>query len=300
MLKLFWNTANNSSFDTNVIEIQGFKWKGNIWGEYHKNNSDKWIFYLLGKVEHNVIDSLGQLKAEDELIIVDSSIERKINFYTKLSLSCSKIFLFHLGDEIGLNQSKKIYDLCNHSWRIFCTNNYFKSDNVTCIPLGYKSGVEEKQIKEKPKRNYKWAFTGSVHKSSRHDLLFQLHKIKPYFIHKTKKFAEKTSLDSIAMSEILSDTDFIPCPNGVVHPETYRLYEALECGCIPIVENAYNYYDRLFPNNPFIKIDKWADVKPIIKGWGSDQVKKKREECLIWWNEEKNKIKDFVKNKIIL
>ena len=40
------------------------------------------------------------------------------------------------------------------------------------------------------------------------------------------------------MNKILVSTEFIPCPNGFFHPETYRLYEALESGCIPIVENA--------------------------------------------------------------
>ena len=101
------------------------------------------------------------------------------------------------------------------------------------------------------------------------------------------------------MSEILSSTEFIPCPNGFVHPETYRLYEALECGCIPIVENAYKYYDRLFPNNPFIKVDKWIDAKPTMNDWSKDQIKKKKEECKIWWDSYKNKLQDFVKNKII-
>ena len=27
------------------------------------------------------------------------------------------------------------------------------------------------------------------------------------------------------------------------------------------------YYDRLFPDNPFIKVDKWSEAKPIIKNW---------------------------------
>ena len=101
------------------------------------------------------------------------------------------------------------------------------------------------------------------------------------------------------MNEVLSSTEFIPCPNGFFHPETYRLYEALECGCIPIVENAYKYYERLFPNNPFIKIDKWAEAKPIINGWGSDQIKQKREECKIWWSRYKNELQDFIKGKIV-
>ena len=89
------------------------------------------------------------------------------------------------------------------------------------------------------------------------------------------------------MSEILSSTDFIPCPNGFFHPETYRIYEALECECIPIVENAFKYYDRLFPENPFLKIDKWIDAKSIISGWNRNQINKKREECKLWWSNYK-------------
>ena len=73
--------------------------------------------------------------------------------------------------------------------------------------------------------------------------------------HKTKKF-DQDILEVNNMNEILSLTTFIPCPNGFVHPETYRLYEALQCDCIPIVEDSYKYYDRLFPGNPFIKVEK--------------------------------------------
>ena len=102
------------------------------------------------------------------------------------------------------------------------------------------------------------------------------------------------------MSEILTSTKFIPCPNGFVHPETYRLYEALECGCIPIVENAYKYYDRLFPNNPFIKVDRWIEAKPVIREWGDDQIKQKREECRTWWSHYKNQLQEFIINKINL
>jgi len=102
------------------------------------------------------------------------------------------------------------------------------------------------------------------------------------------------------MNEILTSTEFIPCPNGFVHPETYRLYEALECGCIPIVENAYKYYDRLFPNNPFLKIDKWIEAKSVIGEWKDDQIKKKQEECQIWWSQHKNQLQEFVVNKINL
>ena len=81
---------------------------------------------------------------------------------------------------------------CDFIWRPFCSNKYFNNKKVQCIPIGYKSGVKNKK---KSTRNYKWAFTGTPHKSSRHDLLFQLSNIKPFFCHKTQKFDQKQIKD---------------------------------------------------------------------------------------------------------
>ena len=265
-----------------------------IWGLYHKENSNTWIYEILKEVKYNVIENERNIENGDILIIVDSSIEKKIKQYERLKLICSKIFLFHLGDEAGVYESSLVYKNCNYVWRTFCSNRYFNNKLVKCIPIGYKSGILNKKFDN---RKYKWAFIGTPHKSSRQDLLFQLSDIKQFFCHKTEQFNKKIiTVDE--MSEVLSSTEFLPCPNGFVHPETYRLYEALECECIPIVENAYKYYDRLFPNNPFIKIDKWSQAKTIVKDWDKDKIKQKREECKIWWERYKVDIQNFVKDKI--
>ena len=293
MIKLFWNTHNQVKFSSNKSDKD--KARDQIWGKYHKDYSDKWIFEILNKVEFKVIESEKNLKTEDILIIVDSSVENKNEFYKKLRLICSKIFLIHLGDESGLHDVLPIYDNCNYIWRSFCSNKYFINNKISCLPIGYKSGTLLKN--QLGNRKYKWTFIGTPHKSSRHDLLFQLSNIKPSFLHKTSKFNEKI-IDVGEMSKILSLTEFVPCPNGFVHPETYRLYEALECECIPIVEDTYHYYDRLFPDNPFIKVDKWIDAKPIIKDWDNDQIKKKQNECKSWWNNYKIDLQEKIKNKI--
>ncbi len=297
MIKLFWNTHNQKkphSSDKKIREKQQLDYG---WGQYHQKSSDKWIFKILEQVKYTIIESETELKKEDILIIIDSSVEEKTEFYNKLNLSCAKIFLFHLGDEFGFHNLAPIYNACNYVWRPFCSSKYLNNNGkVKCIPIGYKSGVLHKKNLE---RKYKWAFTGTPHKTSRHDLLFQFSNIKPFFCHKTQKF-DRNIISVDEMNEVLSSTEFIPCPNGFFHPETYRVYEALECGCIPIVENAYKYYDRLFPKNPFIKVDKWQDAIPIIQGWGSDQIKKKRTECELWWNEEKNNIQKSISSRIIL
>ena len=295
MIKLFWNTQNQkkpNSKDKKIKEKQELDYG---WGQYHKKSSDKWIYDILKKIQYSVITSEKSLEKDDILIIVDSSVEEKSELYNKLNLICSKIFLFHLGDEFGFRDLSSIYNNCNYIWRPFCSSMYFKNIKVKCIPIGYKSGVLNQK---KNNRKYKWAFTGTPHKSSRHDLLYQFSDIKPFFCHKTEKFDTKI-ISVNEMNDVLSSTEFIPCPSGFFHPETYRLYEALECGCIPIVENAYKYYDRLFPNNPFIKVDKWIDAKPAMQGWSSEQISKKKKECETWWREEKNMIQDFIKEKVV-
>ncbi len=296
MIKLFWNTHNQIKPNSKDKKIREKHELDSGWGQYHKKSSNQWIYEILKKIEYTIIDKETDLEKDDILIIVDSSVEEKNQLYTKLNLICSKIFLFHLGDEFGFHDLSVVYDNCDYIWRPFCSNRYFNNKKVKCIPIGYKSGV---LYKEKNNREFKWAFAGTPHKSSRHDLLFQFSEIKPFFCHKTEKFDRKI-ISVEKMNDMLSSTEFIPCPNGFFHPETYRVYEALECGCIPIVENAYKYYDRLFLNNPFIKVDKWKDSKAILQGWGSDQIKKKRAEIIFWWKEEKNKIQDFIKDKIIL
>ncbi len=214
MIKLFWNTHNQKktgSGDKKAIEKLNTDYG---WGIYHKKNSDLWIHEILKKVKYEKIENETNLNKEDILIIVDSSIEEKIEFYSKLNLICSKIFLFHLGDESGAYDLSPVYNNCDYIWRTFCSSKFFENKKVKCIPIGYKSGLLNKNTSI---RKYKWAFTGTPHKSSRQDLLFQLSKIKPFFYHKTQKFNEKIiSVDE--MSEVLSSTEFIPCPNGFWHP----------------------------------------------------------------------------------
>ena len=294
MIKLFWNTHYQKNPISTNKKIREKEESDYGWGQYHKRSSDKWIYEILKKTKYDIINGLNDLEKDDILIIVDSSVEEKNELYSKLNLICSKIFLFHLGDEFGFHNLLPVYNNCNYIFRPFCSSKYFDNEKVKCIPIGYKSGVF---YKKESKIKYKWAFTGTPHKTSRHDLLFQFSSIKPFFCHKTEKFDRKNiSVDQ--MNDILSSTEFIPCPYGFFHPETYRVFEALECGSIPIVESAYNYYDRIFPNNPFIKINIWKEAKPILEGWNKDQIKKKSEECISWWTKQKSDLQDFIKDKI--
>ena len=53
--------------------------------------------------------------------------------------------------------------------------------------------------------------------------------------------ARARSLDAAAYAALLNDSVLAPCPSGNAHPETYRVYEALECGALPIVDTDYYF-----------------------------------------------------------
>ena len=146
MIKFFWNSHNQEKPNSEHKKIREKQENDNQWGKYHKKSSKDWIYEILKKVKYQVIDSELELKKEDTLIIVDSSIEEKTEFYSKLNLICSKIFLFHLGDETGSHDLLSVYKNCTYIWRTFCLSKYFESNKVKCIPIGYKSGVLNENI----------------------------------------------------------------------------------------------------------------------------------------------------------
>jgi hypothetical protein len=100
------------------------------------------------------------------------------------------------------------------------------------------------------------------------------------------------------MEKIYVNTNFAPCPAGFFHPESYRIYEALQCGTIPIVESVYNYFDNTYPNNPFIKIKRWEEAKSIVDERDEQKILSKRKECFKWWNSYLSEHKDFISKKI--
>ena len=97
MIKLFWNTQNQTKTNTDNKRIKEKEERDYVWGLYHKKNSDVWIYQILEKVKYDVIENTNHLEKNDVLIIVDSSIETKVEFYQKLK------FIIQRNSEIQCN-----------------------------------------------------------------------------------------------------------------------------------------------------------------------------------------------------
>ena len=287
-MKLLWNTNKNLPVGSNLGEERTI-----FWGNYHFVNSYPWILNLLSKLEIEIINDTQNLDENESLIIVDHMISTKESFYFDLSNKVKKIFLIHLGDEGGAEKKDLVYSLCEHIWRTFSLPMFKNFKNVTSIPIGYKCDPKQDKI-DILKRNYKWSFLGTTHGSSRYDLLDKHKNIIPNFINLTEDFSGKKSMDTNDYYKILNNSIFAPIPHGYFHPETYRLYEALEAGCIPIIENPFQFFDNFLPNNPLLSVNSWEDSSTIIKKYleNKKDIEILRNKINDWWTQHKENLKE--------
>ena len=287
-MKLLWNTNKNLPVGSNLGEERTI-----FWGNYHFVNSYPWILNLLSKLEIEIINDTQNLDENESLIIVDHMISTKESFYFDLSNKVKKIFLIHLGDEGGAEKKDLVYSLCEHIWRTFSLPMFKNFKNVTSIPIGYKCDPIKDNINIL-KRNYKWSFLGTTHGSSRYDLLDKHKNIMPNFINLTEDFSGKRSMDTNDYYKILNNSIFAPIPHGYFHPETYRLYEALEAGCIPIIENPFQFFDNFLPNNPLPSVNSWEDSSTIIKKYleNKKDIEILRNKINDWWTQHKENLKE--------
>lgn len=193
---------------------------------------------------------------------VDISTEIK-NFTNKLEYPYS---LLHLSDET-LDIDNDLYKKSKIVIRSYYSP-FIKKKECYTIPVGFQNGFLgfEKFNYETMKRENIWSFFGQIYKL-REDMINNLSDIGPYELFKTESFFSKHSLTSNNMRKIYSNTIFAPCPFGYVNPDTFRIMESLESGCIPIVLKfrSLDYYQNIFGEHPFIIVNDWTEAKSKMK-----------------------------------
>jgi len=98
--------------------------------------------------------------------------------------------------------------------------------------------------------------------------------------------------------EKMSQAKVVPAPSGPETPDTFRLFEALEAGAIPIADNK-EYWDWFFGvPELFPTLDNWE----YLQGFIGDQVvlyPEKHNKVFAWWQDYKRvialKIRDQIK-----
>ena len=185
--------------------------------------------------------------------------------------------------------------------------NYVRADasgqNILTIPLGYNKHSESRidapwiETPSLPFRENVWSFYGTGWKG-REELLSVLQNIQP---SKSKFYKDWLSLDQLPELEYISEmlnSIFIPCPNGM-SPETFRVYEALENGAIPLIvrsEGDEAWFEMLKSNLSLLNIPSYSHAAMLMSNLVNDKnmLEMYRNQLLVQWAQWKSKLKDQV------
>ncbi len=264
-----------------------------------------WIKEILSEVPIVHVYDGEYKEVIDRAIVVAYGNQEYEGYFQKFIEKGYKFGVIHLSDE-NYTHSTAHYEKASFVLRNLWHEKFQDQKNVYVYPLGYAGGFwkngNQKKVKKISDRSYVWSFAGQVSKSTRKEMIAHMKTIKKHYFHKIKSFDDPKSLPHWKYREVMQNTMFIPCPRGFVNVDSFRVWEALECGCIPIVEkDPTDYFTQGFGPNPFLSVTNWSEAPELIQHLldHPKQLKALQDNCYRWWMDYKKQMKQDIKEIVL-
>jgi hypothetical protein len=160
------------------------------------------------------------------------------------------------------------------------------------VPLGYTPHTRQVLVKaDIPMDKEGWTFSGQVTNSRRHSAMEALRKLGEPL--ETEAFT--SGLPPADYIKTLWKAEWAPCPAGNVRPETFRMWEALEAGAVPILDATspagdQGYWPFTLGDHPFTVLADWSQIgevmsqpPPLVGPWYSGFKAKFRRDIWDAW-----------------
>jgi len=243
------------------------------------------------------------------------------NYINKYEASNTYFSLIHLSDEY-YNCNYNIYNsvYCKYIYRNYW-HPQLNFDKIKTFALGYKIGFWNTYNKPKTEiineeKSISWCFSGDFkdrHPDRRLSVTKFMQIKNGFFKEETgNSFSNRqTGLETSDYRSLFLKSKFALCPIGNVNLDTFRLYEALECGCIPVVTNIsanqnYNpsYWTCIFKttNIPFIIESNWDKCVERVQFLLSypDLYKQMQHDVINFWYNYKSNLKTQLYKDLII
>lgn len=153
----------------------------------------------------------------------------------------------------------------------------------------------------RPERDLSWAFVGQVTHRRRRECAEALRGLPEGFLRETSVFGARPDEGGLSYADYLATmarAKVIPCPSGAVNPDSFRVWEALEAGCVPAVDAVSprvdfpaGYWDLVASGAPFPLVHDWATfpavLADVLADWQLHAVR-----CSAWWLAEKHRLRE--------
>ena len=267
-----------------------------------------WLNVLLeGSVSGEHVDNTWSHLAPNMIVVDNRLVPEKVPYYQRAFENGCKVILIHLSDE-AFNDDTTAYKYCEAVIRNYRSDVLAEQARLFFLPLGYKTGFgREAAPKPAAARKHLWSFAGDPNKLSRGEMLNTLAQVEGGVWHLTSGFNAADCLSTADYRALMDDSIAVPCPGGWSNLESFRVYEALEAGCIPFVEKrkGYDYYRALLGPHPMPTVATWAEGAALLqKLKDNGGLAPLQQSCMDWWRDYKPRLKrgvaDFVSSALNL
>lgn len=202
-----------------------------------------WIRYFIGLGGHptiEVVDLHHQWVGPGAIVITRGETCDAVTtkaYLRRFAEAGHRVGVVHVGDEFSRSpvdfyeDAAFVYRQCERpgvSWR----------PNVHFLPVGFKNGLLER-LESKPmaERRYLWSFAGFVRgRVSRRSMVRHAKRIPGGLLALGQSFNDSSRVSFDAYVKVLGDTKFCLAPGGNRIVESFRVYEAILSGAVPVVE----------------------------------------------------------------
>jgi hypothetical protein len=208
----------------------------------------------------------------------------------------NSIILLHISDENGQDPIL----LYNHPSVKHVIRNYYRKDcsdlsKVTVLPLGYsvKAPISTPTFSD---RSLVWSFAGSMDRPGRVNALKVMEVLTPFEKETKSTFGDPSPLKGTAYTDQLLKSKFIPAFRGFWSLESFRLYEALEAGCIPLYVPSEgtngDEYTTVLGKSPILALPSWAQAPKLLEQLSKNAavMEQHRQDLQTWWKEKKQSL----------
>jgi GR25 family glycosyltransferase involved in LPS biosynthesis len=237
----------------------------------------EWLKHVLGPdvplhIEHVELDDSPPIDAPI-VFFQKNHIPQYNELLRKWNDSGCEFYILHLSDEY-LNDDLSVYSLpmCKGVLRMYERPNMPSAEKVKVIPLGYHftiDGGSENPAEKTPRlpfRSNRWSFMGTNWKN-RKEMLEPFNRIEPNRTVYADSWESPQKIQRKEYLAVLLDSYFVPCPTGN-NAETFRIYEALECGCVPLyVKNGDgdSLANRLMEEIGILPSSNWSEAAALTE-----------------------------------
>ena len=246
---------------------------------------------LLRDFDFEEVDTLP--KVDSAVVVIPARSHSKLIKEINKELSnIGGVVLMLMGDEEG---DFPVEEIKHKSIKIWVQNPQLgRHDEYRKLGTGYTTQLRDFKPKGVDK-TLQWMFAGQVTHSRREECAEQLRNIDiPGYLLESKGFTE--GIEPIEYIKKMSQSKVCPCPSGPQTPDSFRLFEALELGCVPIAdtqtstEDWAGFWEWLFEEPvPFPTVSNWESLPGYIKDC-LEKYPKINNTIQSWWMRYKNKM----------